>query len=83
METYVFLRNRSDDEILSETHEMTMQCKRVMMSTTSTKMKRRQKIMIKKGHVSLVGCKLKHDLFFGGGAICYTEFFDLTISGNY
>lgn len=80
VETYVFLRNRIDDKILSETHEMTMCRKRVMMTMTSTKMKWCRKIMIKKARSLLVDAN--QNMAFQG-AICYIIFFDLTISENY
>lgn len=80
VETHVFLGNMSDDEILSETHEMTMRRKRVTMMMTSAKMKRRRKIVIKKATYLLLDAN-RNMAFWG--AICYTGFFDLTISGNY
>lgn len=52
METHVFLGNMSDDDIMSETHEMIMRRKRVMMTMTSAKKKRRRKIMIKRPRLS-------------------------------
>lgn len=70
----------SDDEIMSENHEMIMRCKRVMVTMTSAEMKHRQKIMIKKATYLLLDAN-RNMAFWG--AICYTGFFERTISGNY